>query len=64
MPVVPLACPEEKERAADQVEVVNQDDEENPVELATAEPRDKGEIREMPVFPEHQEHPETEETMV
>jgi len=61
--VVPLVCPEARERAADLVEVVNLDDEESPDEPVTVEHPDRGEIREMGVFPEHPEHPETEETM-
>jgi len=61
--VVPLVCPEARERAAVLVEVVNLDDEESPDEPVTVEHRDRGEIREMGVFPEHPEHPETEETM-
>jgi len=61
--VVPLVCPEARERAADLAEVVSLDDEESPDEPVTVEHQDRGEIREMPVFLEHPEHPETEETM-
>ena len=63
MPVVPLDCPEARERAVELVEVVSLDDGVNLDEPVIAEHPDRGEIREMAVFPEHPEHLEIEETM-